>query len=106
MGNLWASITLGKILVQNYIISEFGEASYQMRLSVTPQFKTTPHYEYFTIVTKLCEVESLTVANPVPSVYNYQIKSSPDSVEIPLPFISAEPSCNNGFLGLGLDYKL
>jgi len=78
-----------------------------MRLAVTPFFASQPHYEYFTLNVKLCEIDSFAVANPTPSTYYYDIKIPATTVDIALPFISVNPStCTNGYLGIGLDYKL
>lgn len=78
-----------------------------MRLAVTPLFGTQPHFEFFTLKAVLCEIETLTVANPMPSTYYYNINNPATSVSIPMPFINVSPnSCTNGYLGIGLDYKL
>lgn len=95
-----------QVVIDNSLISIDGVGTYQMRLAVTPLFKPSPHYEYFEIDVKLCEVDSITVANPVPDTYYYQIDNPANTLEVPLPFISATPACTNGYLGLGLDYKL
>lgn len=77
-----------------------------MRLAVTPLFGPA-HFEFFSLSVINCKIDSLTVANPNPLVYNYNIDNPATSLEVPLPFISVNPTtCFNGFLGNGLDYKL
>ena len=78
-----------------------------MRLNVTPLFAPQAHYEYFTLNVILCKINTLSVANPIPNVYTYDIKLPANAFNIPLPFISVVPNtCTNGYLGNGLDYKL
>lgn len=77
-----------------------------MRLNVTPFNAPQTHYEYFTLNVILCKINTLSVANPIPNVYMYDIKSPATAFNIPLPFIDVPNTCTNGYLGNGLDYKL